>query len=155
MRALFLSLLWFMAISTTVTAQQDFYYDVDTSGTPSVEIGEILHDDVIDEPTGFVQRLLEIFGLDIYASGTNPDTWETLGATNYIRAVINIAIALAGLIALLVLIYGFGQMLFTSEEEWFAKAKKYVIWAAIAIGLLWLSWFIVSFIFSIYSAVRL
>lgn len=151
MMAGFVIILW----SSQIYAQSEIYYNVDATSSASIDIGPIIHDDVVDAPNWFVQRLLKLFGLDDYASGTNPATWTTQWATNYVKAVINIAIALAWFVALLVIIYGFAQMLFAWEEEWFAKAKQYVIWAAIALWLLALSWFIVSFIFSIYEAVAL
>ena len=71
-------LLWGMVSFITlgfanVHAQADFYYDgVDTTVAPTIDFGEVVHDDVVDEPSGFMKRLLQIFGLDQYASGTNP-----------------------------------------------------------------------------------
>ena len=104
--------------SGLVMAQgEDFYYDVDVSTQPTTEVGEFLHDEVIDQPQSFVQRVLRIFGLEQYASGTTPETGETLGATNFIQRIVNYALALAAFIALVVIIRGFAQMLFSEEEE--------------------------------------
>lgn len=133
----------------------ELFYDVDTSSTPSASLTWVLHDDVIDEPTGFIQQLLQIFWLERFASWTTPETGETLWATNFVGFLLNLALSFAALIALIVLISGFAMMLFASEEEWIAKAKKYIFGSAVAIFVLWISWLIVSGIFYIYDAVRL
>jgi Flp pilus assembly pilin Flp len=49
-------------------------------------------------------------------------------------------------------IYGFVQVIFAKDEEGVTKARKTVQWAAIAIGIIAVSWFIVSFLFSLYES---
>lgn len=132
----------------------DFYYD-QTQNTPSstTQVGEIVHDDIVDAPQGFLQQLLDVLGLSQYASGTDPSTGDTLWATNLLRRIINIAIGLSALLALIVLIYGFGSILFLSDEEGVDRARKYIKGAAIAILLLGVSRLIVSGIFYVYGVI--
>jgi len=152
---LWVFLIGIMPLTWNWQGMDELFYDVDTSWIPSASVTWTLHDDIVDEPNGFVQRLLEVMWLDRFASGTDPLTGETRGATNFIAFIINVALSLAGLIALVVLLYGFAMMLFTSEEDWIAKAKKYIFGAALAIFILGLSWFITSFIFYIFNTVSL
>ncbi len=146
-----------VGVSTmTINAQSDeFYYNtIDTTQQADTELWTYVHDDVIDEQQGFVQRLLALFGLDQYASWTNPATGETYGATNFIVRLTNLALSLSAFVAFLVLVYGFAMMLFSSEEDGIAKARKYIVWAAIAIAILGVSWFIVSWIFYAYRVIQ-
>lgn len=138
----------------SVAQSSDFYYD-QTQTTPSstTQVGELVHDDIVDAPQGFLQQLLDVLGLGQYASGTDPATGDTMGATNLLRRILNIALGLSALLALIVLLYGFGSVLFLSDEEAVDKAKKYIKGAAIAILLLGISWIIVSAIFYVYGVV--
>ncbi len=72
-------------------------------------------------------------------------------AINYIRSIINFFLAILSFIALVVLIIWFAKMLlsFWKSQEAIESAKKYILAAIIAILLIWLSWFIISWIFTI------
>lgn len=73
--------------------------------------------------------------------------YKTMGI---IKNIINRALWLLSFIALLYLIYHGIIMLTAAGDEWkFKKWLKWIKYAAIALAGIWLSWFIVSFIFRI------
>ncbi len=125
---------------------QDFFYDVWqealNQNQSTEDIGTVLGEDSTDSESLMV-RLLEVFGLDTFVTGS--DT----GATNYITYIINIVLGLWAFIALAVIIYGFYLMFFSDQEEWFAKAKEILKGASIALFVIGLSWFIISFLFNV------
>jgi hypothetical protein len=61
---------------------------------------------------------------------------------------------LTALVAFIIIIYGFAQILFAQDDEAITNARKTVQWAAIAIAIIAVSWFLVTFLFSIYESVR-
>lgn len=68
-------------------------------------------------------------------------------AVSYIKSVINYFLLLVWFVALIVVIYWFYLMLFSSEhDDAYGKAKKYIFNWTIALIIMWVSWFIVSFI---------
>lgn len=104
----------------------------------STVIGEDTTDD-----NSILVKLLEIFGLDNFISGSNT------GATNYISYIVNIALGLGAFIALIMIIYGFYLMFFSAQDEGFEKAKNILKGASIALFIIGLSWFLISFLFSV------
>jgi len=127
---------------------QNFFYDVDPwdPGQDNTDIGQILSNEGVKSQNSVVNRLREAFKLSngIYAKSDQK-------ATDYIKNIINIALSLVSFIALIMLIYGFYLMFFSQQEEWFTKAKKIFKWVVIALFIMWLSFFIVNFIFYIYN----
>jgi len=125
---------------------QDFFYNVwqeaINQNQATEDVGTVIGEDSTDSESLMV-KLLWVFGLDGFITGS--DT----GATNYITYIINIALGLWAFIALAVIIYGFYLMFFSDQEEWFAKAKEILKWASIALFIIGLSWFIISFLFSV------
>lgn len=99
----------------------------------------IIHEETI------IRRLLWVFGLD--NSGTRP-----LKFIDYARAILNMALGLLAFIALIMTIYTFYMMFFTEDEAWAKKAKESLIGIFIALGIIWLAWIIVSFIFRRYQS---
>lgn len=129
---------------------QNFYYNLDP-GDPkqdTTDIGKILSEEWVKPQNSIINRLREAFKLSnwIYAK-------SDLKATDYIKNLINIALSLIGFVALVLLIYGFYLMFFSQQEEWFTKAKKIFRWVIIALVIMWLSFFIVNFIFYLYNNV--
>jgi hypothetical protein len=59
---------------------------------------------------------------------------------------------LVSFIALAVLVYGFYQMFFSDQEEWAAKAKKYVVGSAIALFIMFFSYVLIDFIYFIFMS---
>jgi len=126
---------------------QDFYYDYDSNSTTpnNTEIWSIIQTDVINDQESSLNKLLELFQLsnkDRYQNG-----WWTSKAIYYAKMIVNLLLSFVSLIALVMLIYAFYLMFFSTQESGMTKAKQMLKWIAIAITIMWLSWFIVSFIF--------
>lgn len=96
-----------------------------------------------------IVRLLDIFWLE---HGTERENDHKF--LNYARAIINMALWLVALIALIMTIYTFYMMFFTENDAWIKKAKWNMIGIFIALGIIWLAWIIVSFIFWWYKENR-
>lgn len=85
-------------------------------------------------------RLLWQFWLD-----TSGD--RDLKLIDYVRAILNMALWLLSLVALIMTIYTFYMMFFSENEAGIKKAKWNLVGIFIALGIIWLAWLIVSFIF--------
>lgn len=75
-------------------------------------------------------------------------------ATDYIRVIINRFLAVVWMVALVVLIIGFYKMLVSwdSEAAWW-DARKLVMNAWIALAVIGIAWFVVSWFFDIFFVV--
>lgn len=128
----------------------DFPYDYNESTTPiwsETEIWQIIQTDVINENESSLNKLLELFNLSQqsrYWSGTSK-------AIYYAKMIVNMLLSLVSLIALAMLIFAFYLMFFSRHESGMTKAKQMLKGIGIALAIMWLSWFIVSFIFWIQS----
>ena len=101
--------------------------------------------DLVDRwEDSIIIRLLDVFWLD--SSTTNEHKF-----IDYARAILNMALWLISIIALIMTIYTFYMMFFTDNEAWTKKAKWNLIGIFIALGIIWLAWIIVSFIFRWYQ----
>ena len=117
-------------------------------GPDSVDIWLIIKEDAIDPKTSASEGIQE----GLWIAYENADDQR---ATFYIKEVINWFLAIVWLIALIVLVYWFYKMFFAqSGEESFTEALEIVKWAAIALFVIWLSWFIVSMLFDIFFAAK-
>lgn len=94
-----------------------------------------------------IVRLLKVFGLD-----DSTEKERDLKFIDYARAILNMALGLVAFIALIMTIYTFYMMFFSENEAWIKKAKWSLIGIFIALGVIWLAWLIVSFIFWWYQA---
>jgi hypothetical protein len=139
--AIWITSFWFTA---------DFYYDYDIASTDAwneTEIGNIIQTDVIDNDNSSLNKLLDLFNLSNQSRYGNSDGWETSKAIYYAKMIVNMLLSLVSLIALVMLIFAFYMMFFSKQESGMTKAKQMLKWIALAITIMWLSWFIVSFIF--------
>ena len=130
-------------ISFNIFASNDFPYEISDSTTEgSTDFADIVYQDTIQDQDGSLSQLLDVFQL------SNQDWYGTDNqkALNYIKRILNMALSLTSLIALLLLIYVFYMMFFSGQEEGLKKAKAYLKWIAIALAILWLSWIIISYI---------
>lgn len=100
------------------------------------------------ETTGILQRLTRYFRL----TGTSYYTGDAV-ATNYVKRILNILLGLVSFLALVMVIFAFYLIFFSKGEEGVAKAKKILIGVAIALAIMWLSWFITSFFFDLFTTV--
>ncbi len=87
-------------------------------------------------------KLLEILWLQSYSS----QDWS---AVSYVQTVVNYFLWVLAFISLIVLIYWFYKILFTTDKFWDSvnQWKKYLRAWIIWIVWIWLSWLIVSFLF--------
>jgi len=120
----------------------------DDSNT-SLEIWKIINENAVQADNSILQRLLLIFKLK-WSNRYNAETWH-LKAFAYVKMIVNYMLTLVSLIALILTIYGFYLMFFSGQDEWLKKAKKILTWVAIAMAIMWLSRFIISFIFWVYN----
>lgn len=88
-----------------------------------------------------LEKLLDIF--DINYAGDDK-------ALSYIQIAANYVLSFVAFIALIVMIYGFYMMFFRDQDKGVAEAKKTVIGAAIALGVIGISWFFVNFAFYLF-----
>jgi len=100
---------------------------------------------VKQEDDTIILKLLGVFWLD-------NDTGRDHKFIDYARAIINMALWLVSFIALIMSIYTFYMMFFSENEAWIKKAKWNLVGIFIALGVLWLAWIIVSFIFRRYQS---
>jgi len=146
-KILFMSILsiWIAIWFQSIWSAQDFYYNYNETSSVwnETDIWNIIKSDSINNNDSALNKLLELFKLseaDRYGSGTSK-------AIYYAKMIINLILSLVSLIALIMLIYAFYLMFFSKQESGMTKAKQILKWVAIAITIMWLSWFIVSFIF--------
>ena len=124
----------------------DFYYEYNESTTAiwdETEIGNIIQTDVVNNDDSVLNKLLDLFQL---SDQSRYDAW-TSKAVYYAKMIVNMLLSLVSLIALIMLIVAFYMMFFSKHESGMTKAKQMMKWIALAITIMWLSWFIVSFIF--------
>ncbi len=91
-----------------------------------------------------ISKLLDVFNIDI-------DKDSDHKFLNYVKAILNVALGLLSMVALIMTIYTFYLMFFTENEAWAKKAKWNLVGIFIALAIIGLSWLIVSFIFRWYQ----
>ena len=101
----------------------------------------------IKNDNSIITRLLDVFNIDIVKN----DEHKFL---NYVKAILNVALGLLSMIALIMTIYTFYMMFFSENEAWAKKAKWNLIGIFIALAIIWLAWLIVSLIFWWYQRYR-
>lgn len=94
-----------------------------------------------------LNRLLDLLNIDVDKNSDHK-------FLNYVKAILNLALGLLSMVALVMTIYTFYLMFFTDNEAWAKKAKWNLIGIFIALAIIWLSWLIVSFIFRRYKENR-
>ena len=92
-----------------------------------------------------IKKLLRVFKLDI-------DETSEHKFLDYVKAILNVALGLLSMVALIMTIYTFYLMFFTENEAWAKKAKWNLVGIFIALAIIGLAWLIVSFIFWRYQA---
>ena len=130
------------------STEDQFYYQWFDESDPTIVGRDIVYNQVVEPNDGILKKTLRVFWLDQYISLSNASALE------YVKTVLNIALSLTALVAFIIIIYGFAQILFAQDDEAITNARKTVQWAAIAIGIIAVSWFLVTFLFSIYESVR-
>ncbi len=138
--------LWFIA-HTNIVQAQNFYYDYNPwdRTQDNLNIAEIMNKDAVQWQDTVIYKLREAFKLTgwIYEKSDKK-------AIDYIKMIINIALGLVAFISLWLVLVAFYLMFFTEQEDGLTKAKKILKWVFIALIVMGVSYFIVSFIFYLY-----
>jgi len=159
MRKLLLSLGILLTLSAAynfVSAQTEpFPYDINsqtqlTSQDEPTDLSKVIQSDSLTPTTSIMTRLTNFFRVS-WTSYNLDNTWSP--AINYVKFILNIVLALISFIALVLIIFAFYLIFFGKEEEAFKKAKKILTGVAIALAIMWLSRFIVSFFFNVFTTV--
>lgn len=100
----------------------------------------------IHEEDSIINRLLWVFRLNNEAL-----SWDHK-FIKYVRWILNMALWILSMVALVMTIYTFYLMFFSDNQKWFERAKSNLIRIFIALAVIWLAWLIVSFIFRWYQA---
>jgi len=132
----------------------EFPYEINAQdpNLETTDIAQVVKEEAVwtqwsTSPT-IIKRLTDFFRL----SWTSYDTW-TSTATNYVKWILNILLGLVSFLSLVMIIFAFYLIFFSKGEDGVAKAKKILIGVGIALAIMWLSWFIASFFFNIYTTV--
>lgn len=125
-----------------------FYYDYNHNwqniDDPNTNIDIMIRDEAITNDNNAFQQFLEIFQLrhkDWYTQNW-PDK-----AIYYIKWIINMLLSLTAFVSLVLVIFAFYLVFFSKEDTGLTKAKQILKWVALALAVMWLSWFIVSLFF--------
>lgn len=122
---------------------KDFPFQTWRGTEATTDMGKIMSE--TNQKGSLLDSFLTMFGIN-YA-----DQWQGK-AIVYVQVVINYVLSLLGIISVVLIIYSFYAILFTTKsDEAIQKAKKTVVWATIGLFLVALSAYIVNFIFYIYN----
>lgn len=118
------------------------------AGEKSVDFWKTIKEKAIDPTESVSEKIQKALGID-YGDAKDQR------ATYFVQRLINRFLGIIGLVALIVLIYGFYQM-FTAGDNSAAydHAMKVVKWAALALFVIGLSRYIVSLLFDIYFTAK-
>lgn len=114
----------------------------DELNNPKQDVWQVIKPLITDE-WGFFFRMIKIFYWWNVAS-----KWAWFA---YIQQLLNYILWLLWFIAVVILIYQFYRIFFDKEEEWIKAAQKAVKNVFIALAFIWLSRFIITFIFYVLS----
>lgn len=153
--------LFTFCLSVSCARAQDFNrddsikwpYDAGTetnNGNDATDLGKILKDDAVKPSDSAISKIQKAFQIDYQDTKGVDQT-----ATYFVKNILNWLLAIAGLVALIVLLYGFYQMFVAKDHKTgYEEAFKVVQGAAIAILVIALARFIVSWFFDIYVKVK-
>jgi hypothetical protein len=155
LKSTLLSIFVFCGMFSSVSSSQNNGYDF-SFPIPEwdliTDIPECSWDDCIellpeiDDEDSIIGQLLSIFWLNNSAL-----SWDHK-FIKYVRWILNMALGILSMIALVMTIYTFYMMFFSDNEAWTKKAKGNLIGIFIALAIIWLAWLIVSFIFRWYQS---
>ncbi|MEI7562239.1 MAG: pilin [bacterium] len=114
------------------------------------DIAQVIKQDAVAPSNGILQTLSKFFRI----SGTsyNPDNTGS-PAINYVKWILNMVLGLVSFVALVLVIFAFYLIFFSKDEEGVKKAKKILTGVAIALAIMGLAWFIVSYFFNVFTTV--
>ena len=131
-------------------ADEPFPYNTQgpTGATTNIATDMIKTD--TQKSTSILQRLTDFFRLN---GTTYNAAGSTSKATNYVKRILNMFLGLVSFLSLGMIIFAFYLIFFSKGEDGVGKAKKILTGVGIALAIMWLSWFIASFFFNIYTTV--
>ncbi len=144
-----LSVLFLLSLASFTLAQSSedsFFYGDTTTSTPTTTLHTIVQEDIVEANDSVLNKILRVFNLDQFT------TLSDASALEFIKYILNIALGLVSFVAVVIIIYGFVKIIFAKDDEGITEARKTVQGAAIAIGIIAVSWFVVSFLFSLYES---
>lgn len=119
----------------------DFPYDIGAQNGISSDPGDVLKQENIDRQDSILISMLKLFWLeDSVSDGPN-------SAINFMIRIINIVLGLVSMIALVYLIYTFYRMFFVDFSSGISTVSKVLTGLLLAILIIGLSRFLVSYIF--------
>lgn len=133
-------------ISFAQSSEDSFFYWDTTTSTPTTTLHTIVQEDIVEANDSVLNKILRIFNLDQFT------TLSDASALEFIKYILNIALGLVSFVAVIIIIYWFVKIIFAKDDEGLTEARKTVQGAAIAIAIIAVSWFIVSFLFSLYES---
>lgn len=144
-----------IAYNFAVAQTEPFPYDINsqtqlTSQDEPTDIAQVIQEDSLTPTTSLMTRLTNFFRVSWTAY--NPDNTGS-PAIWYVKWILNIVLALVSFIALVLIIFAFYLIFFGKAEDAFKKAKKILTGVAIALAIMGLSRFIVSFFFNVFTTV--
>ncbi len=137
--------------------QFDFVYDIDwnpDSWLPIInedlgwntDFWGIINENIVEGSESDLNQIIWIYHSDTEILDSNKKNKAVI----YTRIIVNYFLTLVWFVALIILIYWFYMMFGNSHEEGVKKAKKYITWSVIAIFLIWVSRFIITWFMSIF-----
>jgi len=132
-----------------------FPYDINSTTQPqgtdeTTNLANVIQQDTVNPTTSILKRLTNFFRLS-WTSYDNPNS--TSKATDYVKWILNILLGLVSFLSLAMIIFAFYLIFFSKGEDGVGKARKILVGVGIALAIMWLSWFIASFFFDIYTTV--
>lgn len=122
----------------------DYNHDWQNIDDPNTNIDIMIRNEAITNNQNAFQKFLEMFQLshkDWYTQNW-PDK-----AIYYIKWIINMLLSLTAFVSLVLVIFAFYLIFFSKDDTGLTKAKEILKWVALALAVMWLSWFIVSLFF--------
>ena len=130
--------------SVTDTPPIDNVFDT-PDPAEATDLGTVFKETAIDDTAGAVEGI----SAELQVAYVEPQR-----ASEFLRNVINRALGITGLIALIMIIYGFYKMFAAKDNEEAAKgALKIIISATIALLVIAVVWFLVSWFFDTFFEV--
>ncbi len=137
-----------MCLLTPTYATAPFpYTDNNYTANPTTNVGQVLKQ--TNQWWSLLENFLTLMGINYADPIVNGQ--RTGKAIIYVQVVINYVLALLGGIALVIILYSFFMMFIGKGDDAFAKARKTIIWTAIALFVIWLAWSIMDYLFYIYN----
>lgn len=112
--------------------------------------GNLTQEELVSDTSTFA-RIRDFFGMGGYVASSVTSEGKAPAALLYIKMIVNLLLGFVSFISLIMIIAAFYMIFFSKQEESIGKARKMLIWVAIALAVMWLSRYIVSYFFDLYN----